>query len=187
MSRIGSPWLRLGSNSARMNPTASRNLFKPLPALREPISGPKYRTKNQGSAAWAKPLNNSFLRRLDSSKCSHLKFNAPTLKPNDSNMKFINPTLNPYPFTPYSNLNPWYHGTMAPWHHGTIVPWYHGTMVPWYHGAMVPWCHGNMVPWYHAAMLPWCHSTMVPWLHGTMVTSYHSTTAPWYHGAMVPW
>ena len=24
-----------------MNPTASRNLFKPLPALREPVSGPK--------------------------------------------------------------------------------------------------------------------------------------------------
>ncbi len=42
-SRIGSPWLRLGSNLARMNPTASRNLLKPLPALREPISGPKFR------------------------------------------------------------------------------------------------------------------------------------------------
>ena len=38
--RIGSPWLGLSSNSARMNPTASRNLFKPLPALREPIFGP---------------------------------------------------------------------------------------------------------------------------------------------------
>ena len=56
-SRIGSPWLGLGSNLARMNPTASRNLFKPLPALREPISGPKYRKQNQGSAAWAEPLN----------------------------------------------------------------------------------------------------------------------------------
>ena len=56
-SRIGSPWLGLSSNLARMNPTASRNLFKPLPALREPISGPKYSKKNQGSAAWAKPLN----------------------------------------------------------------------------------------------------------------------------------
>ena len=33
MSRIGSPWLRLGWNSARTNPTASRDLFKPLPAL----------------------------------------------------------------------------------------------------------------------------------------------------------
>ena len=42
-SRIGSPWLRLGSNLARMNPTASRNLLKPLPALREPISVPKFR------------------------------------------------------------------------------------------------------------------------------------------------
>ena len=41
LSRMGSPWLRLSSNSARMNPTASRNLFKPLPALREPIFGPK--------------------------------------------------------------------------------------------------------------------------------------------------
>ena len=46
--RIGSPWLGLSSNSARMNPTASRNLFKPLPALREPISGPKYRKKIRG-------------------------------------------------------------------------------------------------------------------------------------------
>ena len=41
--RIGSPWLDLGPNSARMNPTASRNLFKPLPPLREPVSGPKYK------------------------------------------------------------------------------------------------------------------------------------------------
>ncbi len=41
-SRIGSPWLRSGSNSARTNPTASRNLLKPLPPLREPVSGPKY-------------------------------------------------------------------------------------------------------------------------------------------------
>ncbi len=40
-SRIGSPWLGLGSNLARMNPTASRNLFKRLPALREPVFGPK--------------------------------------------------------------------------------------------------------------------------------------------------
>ena len=40
-SRIGSPWLGLGSNSARMDPAAYRNLFKPLPALREPIFGPK--------------------------------------------------------------------------------------------------------------------------------------------------
>ena len=40
-SRIGSPWLGLGSNLARMNPTASRDLLKPLPALREPIFGPK--------------------------------------------------------------------------------------------------------------------------------------------------
>ncbi len=39
---MGSPWLRLSSNSARLNPTASRNLLKPLPALREPISGPKF-------------------------------------------------------------------------------------------------------------------------------------------------
>ncbi len=39
-SRIGSPWLGLSSNSARMNPTASKNLFKPLPALREPSWGP---------------------------------------------------------------------------------------------------------------------------------------------------
>ncbi len=28
-----------------MNPTASRNLFKPLPALREPVSGPKFKKK----------------------------------------------------------------------------------------------------------------------------------------------
>ena len=40
LSRMGSPWLRLSSNSARMNPTASKNLFKPLPALREPTWGP---------------------------------------------------------------------------------------------------------------------------------------------------
>ncbi len=39
--RLGSPRLGLSSNSARMNPTASRNLLKPLPPLREPISGPK--------------------------------------------------------------------------------------------------------------------------------------------------
>ncbi len=39
--RIGSPWLRLSSNSARMNPTASRNILTPLPALHEPVSGPK--------------------------------------------------------------------------------------------------------------------------------------------------
>ncbi len=39
--RIGCPWLGLSSNSARMNPTASKNLLKPLPALCEPIFGPK--------------------------------------------------------------------------------------------------------------------------------------------------
>ena len=32
----------MGSNLARMNPTASRNLLKPLPALREPTSGRKF-------------------------------------------------------------------------------------------------------------------------------------------------
>ncbi len=41
---MGSPWLSLSSNSARMNPTASRNLFKPLPALREPIFSTKSQT-----------------------------------------------------------------------------------------------------------------------------------------------
>ncbi len=45
-SRIGSPWLGLGSNLARMNPTASRNLFKPFPALREPIFGPNNKKTN---------------------------------------------------------------------------------------------------------------------------------------------
>ena len=40
--RIGSPWLGLGPNSARMDPTTSRNLLKPLPPLREPVSDPKY-------------------------------------------------------------------------------------------------------------------------------------------------
>ncbi len=44
ISRMGSPWLRLSSNSARMNPTASKNLFKPLPALREPIFSTKSQT-----------------------------------------------------------------------------------------------------------------------------------------------
>ena len=34
-SRIGSPWLRSGPNSARMNPSAPRNLLKNFPALRE--------------------------------------------------------------------------------------------------------------------------------------------------------
>ena len=38
---MGSPWLRLSSNSVRMTPMASRDLFKPLLALREPIFGPK--------------------------------------------------------------------------------------------------------------------------------------------------
>ena len=42
-SRIGSPWLGLGPNSARTNPTTPRNLLKPLPPLREPVSGPKYK------------------------------------------------------------------------------------------------------------------------------------------------
>ena len=42
-SRIGSPWLGLGPNSARMNPVPPRNLLKPLPPLREPASGPKYK------------------------------------------------------------------------------------------------------------------------------------------------
>ncbi len=46
-SRIESPWLGLGSNSARMNPTASRNLLKNLPALREPVSGPKSQQKKR--------------------------------------------------------------------------------------------------------------------------------------------
>ncbi len=30
-----------------MNPTASRDLFKPLPALREPVSGPKSKKKQK--------------------------------------------------------------------------------------------------------------------------------------------
>ena len=46
MSRMGSPRLRLSSNLARMNPTASRKLLKPLSALREPTSGPP-KSKNQ--------------------------------------------------------------------------------------------------------------------------------------------
>ena len=57
-SRIGSPWLRLGSNLARMNPTASRNLLKPLPALREPISGPKFQQKSKYIAKL--PINRPF-------------------------------------------------------------------------------------------------------------------------------
>ncbi len=84
-SRIGSPWLGLGSNSARMDPMASRNSFKPLPALREPISGPKskkektdplphsYRLKAGRARAWpeqkktAKPFSkNSNMLRLAS-------------------------------------------------------------------------------------------------------------------------
>ena len=45
-SRIGSPWFRLRPNSARTNPTASRNLVNPL-LLREPVSSPKYhKSKN---------------------------------------------------------------------------------------------------------------------------------------------
>ena len=51
MSRLGSPLLRLGSNLARMNPMASRDLLKPLPALREPIFGPKsLKTSTYGQA-----------------------------------------------------------------------------------------------------------------------------------------
>ena len=53
-SRIGSPWLGLGSNSARMDPTAYRNLFKPLPALREPIFGPKISKYLKKSENWGK-------------------------------------------------------------------------------------------------------------------------------------
>ena len=60
-SRIGSPWLRLGPNSARTNPTASRNLLKNLPALREPVSGPKY----QKPENWEKnPINHPSSRAI---------------------------------------------------------------------------------------------------------------------------
>ncbi len=53
--RIGSPWLGVGSNSARMNRTASRNLSKPLPALREPVFGPK--TKKHAKCIDKLPIN----------------------------------------------------------------------------------------------------------------------------------
>ena len=49
LPRIGSPWLGLSSNSARMNPMASRHLFKPLPALLEPAFGPKSQKKLKNS------------------------------------------------------------------------------------------------------------------------------------------
>ena len=61
-SRIGSPWLGSGSNSARTNPTASRNLLKILPALRQPVFGPKSKkTSIYGKLPIKRPISPALL------------------------------------------------------------------------------------------------------------------------------